>query len=494
MTKQALKKVIEGTPEERRFLCEKSFLLFAIYYFKQYFSYPIADYHRDFSNDIHDLDEGKIREVAWIAFRESGKTSFAKIFIVWLIAYNKRRYINVDSFDRENAERILFDVAFEMVNNNALKSDFGTLFSKERSINEIKQNRINNFVTENGIRVEAHSTQESVRGRLHLNQRPDCLICDDIETNKTKDSEAYTKQVKDHVTEAMAGMSPNSFILYLGNYITEYGNIAWLMDRAKTDDKIRVRNIPVLVDGIPSWPSKYAITDEEAKQTGKVSIEDKQRQLGSLVFSYEMMNQPIDDSISEFKREYAQEYQEEELRHINTNTYITIDTAISEKTSADSTGITINRVSSENKWYITSYKIKVNPKGLIDHLFYLQDTYQPILFGIEKTTFTMGVKPFLDDEMRNRNKFLNIRELTHTTTSKETRIRALIPRWESKSVFLVGNCNDLLDEMRVFPRGNHDDVLDSLAMQEEVAEKPINMDEWDSILGQENNLYDDIGV
>ena len=100
-----------------------------------------------------------------------------------------------------------------------------------------------NFVCENGVRIEAHSTQESVRGRLHLNQRPDALIADDIETNKTKESKAYTKQVRDHVTEAMAGMATNGFILYLGNYITEYGNIAWLMERAKSNETTCYINI-----------------------------------------------------------------------------------------------------------------------------------------------------------------------------------------------------------------------------------------------------------
>jgi len=494
MTKEALKKMIEGTPKERKFLAEQSFGLFCVYYFKDYFKYALADYHYDFFKDCHDLVDNKIREVAWIAFRESGKTSIAKLFIIWLVATGKRRYINVDSFDKENAERILFDVAYEMVNNKRLQADFGVLFSKERGIQDIKQNRINNFVCENGVRVEAHSTQESVRGRLHLNQRPDCLILDDIETNKTKDSQAYTKQVADHISEAMAGMSPDGFMLYLGNYITEYGNINNIFERAKTDTNIRVRNIPVIIGDKPAWEAKYAMTDEEAKTTGKVSIEDKKKQLGSQVFSYEMMNQPIDDSMAEFKKEYEQTYDQDKLMHLTTTTYITVDTAISEKTSADFTGITINRVSRENKWYVTAYKIKVNPKDLIDHLFLLQDTYSPAMFGIEKTTFTMGIKPFLDDEMRNRNRFLNIRELTHTTQSKETRIRALIPRWESKSIFFVGNCDDLKQEMRTFPRGIHDDVLDSLAMQEEIAEKPINMDDWDRILENNNLMYPDIGI
>ena len=473
MTKEALSRMIEGSKKERVFLAEHSFGLFCLYYFSNYFQYPLADYHYDFAQDAEDLTEGKIREIVWIAFRESAKTTFAKLFIIWLIANKRKKYINVDSFDKENAERILFDVAYELVNNKRLQSDFGVLFSKERSITDIKQNKINNFVCENGIRVEAHSTQESVRGRIHLNQRPDFLILDDFETNKTKTSEAYTKQVRDHITEAMAGMSPDGCILYLGNYITEYGNVQWLLDRAKTDKNIRVRNIPVILDnGKPAWEGKYAFTDEEAKLTGKVSIEDKQKQLGSLVFSYEMMNKPIDEMSAEFKREYAQPITEHEVSQKETSCYITIDSAVSEKESADFTGITINRVDRGNKWYVKTYKLKINSKELIDHIFFLHKTYSPQFIGLEKTTFTLAIQPFMEEEMRKRNVFISITPLEHKQQNKELRIRGLIPRWENKSIFLVGDNFELLDEMRVFPNGQHDDILDSLSYQIHHAKPP----------------------
>jgi len=473
MNKEALERMLNGTSQERKFLAENSFGLFCLYYFSHYFKYSLAEYHYDFFKDCHDLANGDIKEVAWIAFRESGKTSIAKLFVVWLIATQKRNYLNLDSFDKENAERILFDVAFEMVNNKRLREDFGVLFSKERSVNDIKQNRINNFVCENGVRVEAHSTQESVRGRLHLNQRPDCLILDDIETNKTKDSKAYTKQVADHISEAMAGMSPDGFMLYLGNYITEYGNIDALFKRAKTNTDIRVRNIPVIKDGKPSWEAKYALTDEEAAQTGKVSIEEKQRQLGSLVFSYEMMNQPIDEMSSEFKKEFAQFETMEKVKSLDARCYVTIDSAVSEKESADFTGVTINWVSFENKWYVKTYRLKVNSKDLIDHLFYIKKTYNPMFIGLEETTFTMAIQPFLEEEMRKRNDFFVVTPVKHKGVNKELRIRGLIPRWENRSIFLVGDNTELLDEMRTFPRGQHDDCVDSLAMMVNIAKAPF---------------------
>ena len=209
VTEQALEKMLEGTQKERRFLASEEFGLFALYYFSDYFTYALADFHYDFFDDCQDLAGNKIREVAWIAFREAGKTIFAKLFIIWLVATKKRCYINVDSLDKENAERMLFDVAFEMVNNKRLQNDFGVLFSREKSIDEIKQNRINNFVCENGVRVEAHSTQESVRGRIHLNQRPDALILDDIENNKTK-----YKCGKEQAEQNIAAVSLNSMQNY----------------------------------------------------------------------------------------------------------------------------------------------------------------------------------------------------------------------------------------------------------------------------------------
>lgn len=472
MTKQALTKCIEGTPQERKFLCEQSFGLFAIYYFSNYFKYSLAPYHYDMVQDLHDLTEGKIRECAWIMFRESAKTTFAKLYVIWLIAYKKKKYINVDSFDKENAERILFDVAFELTNNKRLIADYPTLFSKRRGIEDIKQNRINNFVTENGIRVEAHSTQESVRGRIHLEQRPDMLILDDIETNKTKESEAYTKQVRDHISEAMAGMSPDGSMLYLGNYITEYGNIQWLMERARNDQGLRLRNVPVMVDNVPMWPAKYALTDTEAEETGKVSIEDKQRQLGSLVFSYEMMNKPIDEMTAEFKKQYALFATEDDVKQKETNCYITIDSAVSEKDSADYTGVTINRVDAENKWYVKTYRLKCNSKELIEHLFFLKKEYSPMFVGLEETSFTMAIQPFIEEEMRKRQIFFSITPVKHRGINKEMRIRGLIPRWETKSIFLVGDNFELLDEMRTFPNGQHDDVIDSLSMQLPHAKAP----------------------
>lgn len=466
---------MNGTKEQRNFLCSRDFSLFFAYYYLDYIKYPFAPFHFDMFNDVHALMADQYRELAWIMFRESAKTSIAKGLLTWLICYKKRMYINVDSFDKENAGRILFDIVLELQTNRKIIGDFGELYNVKRDQREVTQKRVDNFVTSHGVRVEAHSTQESVRGRIHREQRPDFLLLDDFETNKTKDSKAHTAQVISHINEFKAGLDSTAKVLYLGNYITEYGSVQTLLDRAKTDDKLKVRMVAVEVDGVPTWGGKYAILDIEAQATGKVSLEDKKKQLGSLVYAAEMLNQPIDETVAEFKMEYAQHALEEEVKKLDTLTFITIDPAVSEKESADYTGVTINKVSSENKWYINTYRLKLNTRELIDHLFYLQKTYKPEVLGLEETTFTIAIQPFLQEEMLKRNFFFTITPLKHKQTLKETRIRALIPRWENRTIFLVGDNTELKDEMRVFPVGQHDDVLDSLAYQIEVARKPYQV-------------------
>ncbi len=491
INRSALDRVINGTQKERVYLCSKDFSLFFCYYFLSYIKYPFAPFHFDMFQDVEDLMDGKYREVAWIMFRESAKTSFSKIFLTWIIAYKKRAYLNVDSFSVINSERILFDVVFELQTNSKLVSDFGQLFNSKRDANEATQKRINNFITNNGVRVEAHSTQKSVRGRLHGSQRPDFLLLDDFETNDTKDSKAYTQQVIDHINEFKAGLDSNAIVLYLGNYITEYGSVQSLIDRAKTDHRLHIRNVPVIIGSKPSWPSKYALTDEEAKLTNKVSLEDKKRQLGSQVFNAEMMNQPIDENSQEFFKKWFVYKKLEDLKDKRVRKFCTIDTALTKGADSDYTGITKNYVDELNNWYVSCERYKINSKTLIDIIFQIHDDgFEKI--GIEEGAFTHAVEPFMQEEMRKRNKYPYVVMLKHGGIMKETRIRGLIPRYESGQIFhLEGKTTDLEDELLRFPKSLHDDCGDSLAFQLKIAEPPYKVEE---VIEDDKPMYSDIGI
>lgn len=496
ISKELIDKLINGTREERVFLCKKDFELFFCYYFVDYIKFPFAPFHYDMFQDIQDLLDGKYREVAWVMFRESAKTSIAKGFLTYLVCYRIKMYPNTDSFDKENAERILFDLVIDLQTNPRIKADFGELFNSKRNPDEIQQKRVNNFVTNHHVRVEAHSTQESVRGRLSGNQRPDFLLMDDFETNKTKDSKAYTEQVIAHIDEFKSGLDSQAIVLYLCNYITEYGSVNALKERAKTDLRLKYREVPAIIDDKPTWPAKYAMTDVEAKATGKVSLEDKKRQLGSQVFNAEMLNMPIDESTQEFPRKWFKYKKLEDVLAMRTRKFATIDSALSKGAKSDSTGVTKNYVDVDNNWYFDSREYRFNSKGLIDLIFMLHDEgFEKI--GIEETAFVEAIEPFFDDECRLRNKYPYVVALKHGGVMKETRIRGLIPRYERGTIYHIeGKCEELETQLVRFPKLLHDDVADSAQYQNKIAEPPypeIRQADFNAVI-DDAPQYSDIGI
>ena len=97
-------KALKDLPRDvRKKVCRNNFGLFLTYYFPHYIGYKFAPYHYDMVDDWHDLIDGTITELAWIMYRESAKTSFAKMGFCYLIAYDIDPYINADSYDGDNA-------------------------------------------------------------------------------------------------------------------------------------------------------------------------------------------------------------------------------------------------------------------------------------------------------------------------------------------------------------------------------------------------------
>ncbi len=500
---EGLKFLKEGSKEARTKATRKHFGYFLAYYLPHYVRSTFAPFHYDMMTDVHDLLDLKIREVAWFMFGESAKTSFAKALILYMIAFDIDPYINADAFDNTNSERILFDVVWELQKNKRFIEDFGQKYNTNRSPDEVTHKRVKDFVTnpirdeqgniiKEGIRVEAHSTQESVRGRIHGAMRPGFVILDDFETKKTLKSEAATKQIRTHIQEFKRGLdSARRRVLYLGNILSEYGNVQSVIERAKQDTELRVRIVPIcqgtLASGLhtPSWPERWTITEEEAKLNGKVSVESKKRSMwtpeeGDMDFQAEMLCQPIDESKAIFKRDWFMPISWEDLIKKRLAAYVTIDTPSQKEgqvdPNGDFVGFCINWVDREGKWHLKSWRERLGPTAIIEKMFgiynfLLQAGTPPVKFGWEDMAFTRGLEPMLRHEQRMRSTFLPLMWLKHEGRSKEDRIRTgLLYRYETRSIYhLKGECADLENELVRFPSAEHDDTSDATAYQSDIA-------------------------
>lgn len=221
-----------------------------------------------------------------------------------------------------------------------------------------------------------------------------------------------------------------------------------------------------------------ALDDEDERKRGEALWKDRfnldaldeiRTTIGPYDWSALYQGSPILSELQEFKPEWYKYIDEEQLQYLNLRKFLTIDTAMSKKETADYTGFCENFVNQENFWHLRAWRIRLGPEELVDMLFTLYQSHKYEKIGIEKTTYTIGLKPYIDSEQRKRNVFLPIVELGHHQISKEIRIRSLIPRYASGSVFHIKDrCNDLEEEQTSFPFGTHDDVLDATAYQDQL--------------------------
>ena len=214
------------------------------------------------------------------------------------------------------------------------------------------------------------------------------------------------------------------------------------------------------------WPEQFPI--EKLRKT--------ENALGPYDFSSLYQQEPITSENQEFKQEWIKKRTWHEVEILNTRKFATIDPGGS-KDGNDFTGITRNYVDQQNKWNFKSYRMRLDPKEIINLIFQLySESFEKI--GIEETMYTQAIEPFLKEEMRERNKFPSIYPLKHNQTDKNVRIRGLIPRYSSGSIYHIeGECIDLEKEMMIFPKGANDDVLDSAAYQLQLAEAPTSVQE-----------------
>ncbi len=215
-------------------------------------------------------------------------------------------------------------------------------------------------------------------------------------------------------------------------------------------------------EGEALWPQRYPVKD----------LLNTKQVVGPYVWASLYQCSPVLTEKQEFKTEWYKYIEEDALAMMSTAKYLTVDTAMSKKAQADYCGFVDNEVDKENFWNLRAWRARLGPEELVDALFALHERRKYSAIGIEKTTYTDGLKPFLDSEQRKRNKFLPIIEVMHKGTAKEIRVRATIPRYASGSIRHVKDQCDVLEEEQMqFPNGLHDDVVDALGYQDQLVQK-----------------------
>lgn len=293
----------------------------------------------------------------------------------------------------------------------------------------------------------------------------DKIYADDLHSETNVTNNEQIEKVKDHWRLYHSLLDPGRPLVITGtrwHFVDLYQEI---LDNHRDEYNIIIRRA-VKPDGTAFFPSRLSLEELE-------KIKQKQ---GTATFSKQYLNEPISADDATFKREYMIRKSWEEVEKTPINWYILVDPSFEGPYSDRAALVTCGMDYLRNIYCRDVLAMKMTYSKIIEHLFDLNNTYQPKAIGI-KLVGAAG-KSFmheLNNEMKRRGVWLPVRELRDQKNSKEDRIKGLAPFYEFGHAFHIEKMRGLLDledEMLKFPVGARDDIIDAYASLLEVATPP----------------------
>lgn len=219
---------------------------FCQYYFPHYAKAAFSDFHKRFAKKV--IAAKKIYIVREWA-RDHAKSVIAGLFLpIFLKAKGELKAMLLVSKSYDNAAELLRPIKTELEYNQRLKSDFGEQAGAANWED-------GNFRTVDGSAFRALGAGQSPRGSRNNEQRPDYVLCDDIDSEEVSKNPARLEQLWEWVQGALFG----SLSIKGGRFVLVNNRISkdCIVHRAKeiADDFEQINILDK--NGKPSWSERF---------------------------------------------------------------------------------------------------------------------------------------------------------------------------------------------------------------------------------------------
>jgi predicted phage terminase large subunit-like protein len=171
-----------------------------------------------------------------------------------------------------------------------------------------------------------------------------------------------------------------------------------------------------------------------------------------------------------FRRGDFKHYAPNECPPLHTlNIYAAWDQALGKKNSNDFTVCVIVGISRTGDIYVLHVlRGRWSSLEIIEKMIEVQDTWKPLLQGVEESMIEMAIEPVLIKITSERKKFIPYIKLKHKGQDKVARAQSIRARVEQGRVWLPREQDAswvliFLNELMKFPGGKHDDQADAFA-------------------------------
>jgi len=213
--------------------------------------------------------------------------------------------------------------------------------------------------------------------------------------------------------------------------------------------------------GEPTWTT----TDDGRPKFTREILQEIEAALGPYMFAALYLNQPTAAANQLFKPEWIN-YYETAPKHLLVATAMDPATGDDSASEPDFTVcLTIGINPEKNHIYVLDYtRNHNNPGGVIEDLFTQHRKYKPLQFKLESIAYQRTLAYWIKQKQQKRGIYFDIDEVKHHKASKLDRIKGLQPYFAANNIFIKKHMKELESELKVFPYGKHDDVIDALSM------------------------------
>lgn len=455
-------------------------------------------------------------QVAIAAPRGHAKsTAITHAYVLASVLFRQSSFVVIISDTETQAIKFLNDIKMELSENEALRQLFEVKeFTKyaEREVEIVLGPDNYKFC----IMVRgASGGSGAVRGFKWRGQRPDLIICDDVENDEAVMNEERRAKFREWMYGALLpSLSDEGKIRFVGTVLHFDSLLESCMPRTSGDSAIHT-----ITDGLRQWTIdpeadwkaiKYrAHTDfddyTELLWPEKFSRERLERIKSGYIrqgypegYAQEYLNYPIAASNAFFRKDDFIPMEEEDYNKFKIY-YASADLAISEKDRRSYTAIVVGGMDDQGILHIVDVlRERLDGEEIIREMLNIQVKYKPELFIVEEGALRKSLYSFLQTEMHKTGIYLNLclkvpdRDKKSRASGIQARIRQGGVRFDMKATWYPS----FEEELRRFPRSEYNDQVDAIAwlglvladMVEAPTPEELADQEWEDEFGSEISM------
>ncbi|ORM62015.1 hypothetical protein PRCB_03030 [Pantoea rodasii] len=419
---------------------------------------------------------------------EAKSTLVSQLFVLWCIIRNIKHYpvIVMDSIDQ--AYPMLEAIKAELVYNPRLQTDYPDVCGQGRVW------QMGTILTRNDIKVQVAGSGKKLRGLRHGPYRPDLVVLDDIENDENVRKPEQRDKLEGWLKKTVLplGQAGGKLdVVYIGT-ILHYDSVLSRTLNNKLWRTARFKAMRRWPDDRKLWDEWESLLRNEGEDAATAFYEARRAAMdaGAIVswtarplltlmtirardghgtFDSEYQNDPVagDDALFAGKDEQGNDIIKFWVHRLREWIYFgSVDPSLGKAgASRDPSAILVggyDRLNGVLDVVVADIRKRL-PDKIISDVIGLQKTFNCLVWGVESVQF----QEFLRTELIKRAQLMGIPVPARAImphADKLLRIESLQPHMANGRIRLHADQTTLIEQLRHFPKADHDDGPDALHM------------------------------